>query len=107
MAGLAASTRSAILNLRSLCNSLPGRLHAVNNDVADLKLGLTHVVALLKDRAAALGSESLEAIHHLLLQARNKLNEINNKLIAASERSKTPLVGASIWRKEQGRLRAL
>lgn len=110
VAGLAANTCSAISDLRSLCKSLPGRLHAVSNEVADLELVLNHVATLLKDRTAALGSQSLEAIPHLLLQARSKLNEIRaivDKLTTASDRSKTPLIGASIWRKEQGRLQAL
>ena len=110
VAGLATKTCSAIADLRSTCKGLPGRLHAVSNEVADLEMVLTNVAALLKSRPAVLGSQSLGTVSHLLVQARNKLNEIRgivDKLTAASERSKIPLVEVSIWRNVQGRLQTL
>ncbi|KAK3935168.1 ankyrin repeat-containing domain protein [Diplogelasinospora grovesii] len=111
VAGLAATICSAISELRTLCKGLPGRLHAVSNEVVDLELVLTQVATLLKERAILLGSQqSVGAIPHLLIQARNKLNELRaivDRLTAASANSKLPLLGASIWRKEQGRLQTL
>jgi hypothetical protein len=111
LASLAASTCSAISELRSLCKGLPGRLHAVNNEVADLELVLTQVATLLKERATLLGSpQSVEAIPHLLIRARNKLNELRaivDRLTTTSANSKIPLLGASIWRKEQVHLQTL
>ncbi|KAK4653581.1 hypothetical protein QC762_508160 [Podospora pseudocomata] len=41
VASLAASTCSAISELRSLCKCLPGRIHAIENEVADLEVRLT------------------------------------------------------------------
>lgn len=111
VASLAASTCSAISRLRSLAKGLPGRLHAVGNEVADLELVLTEVATLLKERTNLLRSEQpLESIPHLLTQAEIKLKELNailDRLTAASTNSKVPLLGASIWRKEHGRLQTL
>ncbi|RYP49792.1 hypothetical protein DL768_004579 [Monosporascus sp. mg162] len=111
VASLAASTGSAISELRSLCKGLPGRLHAVSNEVADLELVLTEVATLLRERATLLGSQlSLGAIPDLLTQAITKLKELDailDRLTAASVKYKVPLVRASIWRKEQGRLQTL
>lgn len=111
IATLAATTCSAISDLRSLCKGLPGRLHAISNEVADLELVLTQVATLLKERDALLGSQqSVRAISHLLEQVKNKLNEllaIVERLAVASTGIKIPLLGASIWRKEQGRLQTL
>ena len=70
VAGLAASTYKTIADLRSLCKGLPGRLHAVSNEVADLELVLKQVATLLEERATFLGSKNtLEAIPHLLLRS--------------------------------------
>ncbi|RYO91879.1 hypothetical protein DL762_001959 [Monosporascus cannonballus] len=111
VASLAASTCSTISELRSLCKGLPGRLHAVSNEVADLELVLMEVATLLRERAALLGSQqSMGAIRYLLIQAKTKLKELDavlDRLTAASVNYKVPLVGASIWRKEQGRLQML
>lgn len=109
VASLAASTCSAIAELRSLCKGLPGRLHAVTNEVADLELVLTQVAALLKERAT-LPSSALDPIPHLLNRARNKLQElaaIVDRLKAVSRNSKLPLLGAKAWRKEHGHLQTL
>lgn len=111
IANLAAFTCSAISDLRSLCKGLPGRLHAISNEVADLELVLTEVSMLLRERNGRLGSQqSVEAIPHLLAQAKSKLLQLDaivKRLAAASAGSKLPLLGASAWRKEQGNLQAL
>ncbi|RYP10624.1 hypothetical protein DL765_008049 [Monosporascus sp. GIB2] len=108
VASLAVSTCSAISELRSLCQGLPGRLHAVSNEVADLELVLTEVAALLRERAALLGSpRSLGAIPHLLIQAKTKLKELDavlDRLTAASVNYKAPLL-ESFARQDLTRIR--
>jgi len=109
VAELAAKTCSAVLELRALCKSIPGRLHAVNNEVADLQLVLAQVAMLLEKRATLPDPKS-SAITLLLDQAKNKLEDFDavvGRLFAASAKSRMPLVAASIWNKEQGRLQAL
>ena len=51
VAGLAAKTGRAFYDLRSACKSLPGRLHALSNEVVDLELVLHQVAALAEKRA--------------------------------------------------------
>jgi hypothetical protein len=107
--GLAKSVASAISDLRSLCKNLPGRLHAVHNEVADLELVLFEVATLTKARACLPGSDD-SAIPHLLRQAKSKLSEINDivrRLTAAYHSNRSPLVGAAAWRKEQKQLQIL
>ncbi|KAK4206773.1 hypothetical protein QBC37DRAFT_457664 [Rhypophila decipiens] len=110
LAGLAASTCTAISDLRALCKGVPGRLHAVSNEVADLELVLTQVATLLQDRAVLSSSAQLGPLPHLLSQARNKLREVSaivQRLKAVSTNSKFPLSAAKAWRKEQGQLQTL
>lgn len=111
VATVSAQVCTALSKLRSLCKSLPGRLHAINNEVADLELVLTQVATILKERGALLGSkQSIEAIPHLLKQAKTKLDSLAtliDRLIAATSKSKIPLVVATIWRKEQGNVQTL
>ena len=109
VAQLAAATCAAISDLRALCKSLPGRLHAVNNEVADLELVLSEVALLLKERSI-LPDSGDSSIPHLLKQARTQLDEVKaivHRLTVAYTRTRVPLVGVNAWRKEQGPLQAL
>lgn len=109
VASLAAKVCASLSELRSLCKRLPGRLHAVNNEVADLQLVLSQVALLLEERAT-LPESNYSAIPHLLRQARIKLGEITSiihDLTATCLRSKVALLGARAWQREQGRLQEL
>ena len=109
VATCAAQICSALTDLRSLCRSLPGRLHAMNNEVADLELVLLQV-ALLTEERATLPQSKQSAIPHLLKQARTKLVELNrivSRLTASCRNTKIPIVGANAWRKEQTELQVL
>lgn len=100
---------SAISSLRSLCKTLPGRLHAVNNEVADLELVLSQVATLVEGRAS-LPESRYSAVPHLLKQARSKLSEVDDIVKRLTEifvKSKTPLSRMNAWRKEQDRLQRL
>ncbi|BAE65303.1 unnamed protein product [Aspergillus oryzae RIB40] len=109
IATLAAQTCSALSDLRSLCQSLPGRLHAVNNEVADLNFVLFQVSLTIEDRAC-LPENNLSALSHLLNRADVKLHEIKDivvQLTDACRASRSPIFKAHAWRKEQGRLQML
>lgn len=58
---VAASTGRAFRDLRALCKSLPGRLHALSNEVSDIELLLSQVASLIEKREgegkAALGEQ--------------------------------------------------
>ncbi|KAI1144824.1 hypothetical protein F4825DRAFT_475786 [Nemania diffusa] len=106
---LAKSVTAAISDLRLTCKSLPGRLHAVHNEVVDLELVLFQLAELIKMRAC-LPDSGESAIPHLLKQAHSKLHEIHaivHTLTSAYLASRSPLIGVNAWRKEQEKLQTL
>jgi hypothetical protein len=109
IATLATQTCSALSDLRALCENLPGRLHAVNNEVADLNLVLLQVSLLIESRAF-LPETKFSAIPHLLQQANKKLLEIKDivsQLTVACRTSRMSISRVHAWRKEQNRLQVL
>jgi hypothetical protein len=109
VAALAAKTCSALADLRSISQSLPGRLHALNNEVADLELVLFQLASLIKERAC-LPETKPSTIPYLLNQASNRLTELKNivrRHAVNYQRTKISLTGATAWRKDHGRLQEL
>ncbi|PGG98599.1 hypothetical protein AJ80_09508 [Polytolypa hystricis UAMH7299] len=86
---LAGKVCSAFATLRSICQNLPGRLHAVNNEVADLELVLLQVALLTKERTILPNNHRSAIPHFSLLKY---------------QRSKLKVSAANFWRKEQGSL---
>jgi hypothetical protein len=109
VATFAAQICSAFQDLRNLCKSLPGRLHALNNEVADLELVLFQIASLAEQRAC-LPNNIEFAIPHQLKQAKARLTELENLLRTFSKAyqdTKNPLVGARLWRKESEKIKSL
>ncbi|WEW59842.1 hypothetical protein PRK78_005323 [Emydomyces testavorans] len=107
--GLVLQISSSLSKLRSLCKSLPGRLHAVNNEVTDLEVVLYQVAMLVKERAS-LPQSQLSAIPYLLKQATIKLGELKSvvdRLLDTCDKTKFVITGAYAWRKEQDNLKSL
>jgi len=110
VAALANSTCRAFKELRALCKTLPGRLHALSNEATDIKVVLTQVADVFKERASFVGSEQQQTILQLLERAEVKLDELHEiiqALISACHNSKFVLLQAHAWRKEQPKLRVL
>ena len=111
IASLAASANRAFGELRTLCKTLPGRLHALNNEVSDIELVLHEVESALHDETGDTGIfDHTRSIHHLLDQTRSKLCQVTaivNSLVSTCKSSKIPLSHAHAWRKHQPRLQAL
>lgn len=111
VAALAGSIGSAISRLRTLSKGLPGRLHALSNEVADLEVVLTQVAALMTERAPLPNLSQVGPIPHLLSQARSKLEDISaivDRLNATvSANPKLPLLAARAWHKEHATLQSL
>lgn len=78
IATLAAKTCEAFDRLRNNTKALPGRIHALNNEVADLELVLRGVATVFSERQqASLVSDKDEAnIPVLLAHVRGKLLEL-------------------------------
>lgn len=107
----AASTGRAFEELRRLCKTLPGRLHALSNEVSDIELVLHQVASVVKKRTGdpAL-KEHGEHVQHLLDQADTKLSELRTiveTFTHIAKTTKTPVFQAYAWRKHQPRLQAL
>ena len=111
LATLAASTGAAFKELRDLCKALPGRLHALSNEVADIELVL-HQVATVFDKRASdpITKDQQTHIPQLLNQARSKIYELRAIVLALIEickSAKIPIFRAHAWRKNQPRLQIL
>lgn len=111
VAGLAASTGQAFMVLRSLCKGLPGRLHALSNEVTDLEFVLHQVAAVFRERGddPTLRDHAL-GMPKILQGANSKLEELKSiiqALVQTGERSKVPLHGAFAWRKDSPKLQVL
>lgn len=99
----------SIASLRSLCKTLPGRIHAVSNEVADLELVLLQLATLMESRKC-LPESRYSAMPHLLSKARTKLSELEtiiNKLIRIQSRSKVSFNLLNAWRNEQTRIKEI
>ncbi|KAF1950393.1 hypothetical protein CC80DRAFT_240896 [Byssothecium circinans] len=109
VATLAAKTCVLFTSLRQTYDILPGRLHALNNEVVDFEAVCRQVVATLNQRASAkLSAHCDDSILHLIQQAEQtlfKLQTILHSLTAASHRSR--LSSANAWRKQQPQLEQL
>ena len=109
--GAAASTARAFQELRRLCHTLPGRLHALSNEVSDLELVLRQVATVVEKRIGdpALNDQE-QHIRHLLGEAGSKLSELRTIVEAFTHVAKTTKIRFSqayAWRKNQPRLQLL
>ena len=107
----AASTGRAFEELRRLCKTLPGRLHALSNEVSDIELVLHQVASVVEKRIGdpAL-KEQEQYIRHLLDQAGSKLHELRTIVETFTDLAKTtkiPFFQAYAWRRNQPRLQML
>jgi Fungal N-terminal domain of STAND proteins len=111
VASLAASIGKEFTKLRTLCRSLPGRLHALNNEVTDLEVVLHQVASVIEQRATDSVLKDQEAsIAHLLTQATVKLYDLRLLIVKLTDRCeqvKNPILLSHIWRKDQSRLQVL
>ncbi|KAL8958300.1 MAG: hypothetical protein Q9193_004614 [Seirophora villosa] len=111
VAGLAASTSRAFHELRSLCKTLPGRLHALSNEVADFELVLHQVRIAFEERSTdPLFKDHASSIPKVLQGADRKLEELRaivQKFSRSCRRGRAPFIGALTWRKDLPKLQAL
>lgn len=108
VATLAAQVTTAFAELRKDTAELPGRLHALSNEVADIKFVLYQVAAVVQERQR-LSEIDQNSIPVLLQQAETKLKDLRNILdrLAGSCTRKRVLWRASVWRRWLPKLQAL
>lgn len=77
VAGLAAKTAQIFDDLRVSCKPLPGRLHALSNEVSDLELVLRQVALVVEERTNdPILKDQQCHIPQLMKQATSKLEEL-------------------------------
>lgn len=109
MATLAAQVADAFIKFRTVCKEVPGRVHALSNEVADLQLVLQYLSAVTDERRQQTSDDQLH-IPILVSQAEEILQEIKKivealtKICASSNRV---FLRASQWRKFDPKLRSL
>jgi hypothetical protein len=67
VATLAASTCEAFSNLRALCKSFPGRLHALNNEVADIEIVLIQVAKVVEERISEVVEQRISQVGDMII----------------------------------------
>lgn len=107
---LVAQTTTAFSRLRETCKTLPGRLYALHNEVADLEAVLCDVEQLSRDRSRRQLLDQSDHIKQLLTQSATKLTELKGfvqQLEKVCKQTNIPLVKARCWHKAQGKLQRL
>lgn len=110
VAALAASACRTFSELRSFCRSLPDRLHALNKEVADTEIVLDQLATVFSKRTSLIEEAEQQVTLELLSQASVALSQLQNILSGFTglrDRSKSVLIRASAWRKEQPNLERL
>lgn len=110
VAALAASTCRTFSELRSFCRSLPDRLHTLNNEVADTQIVLDQLATVFSKRTSLIEEAEQQVVLELLSQASAALNQLQDILkgfTGLRDRSKSVLIQANAWRKEQSNLERL
>jgi len=113
VATVAAQIAGALAELRRLCKQLPGRLHALSNEVSDIEVVLFQVDKVIEERSSSpipTAETDHTTIPQLLKNAEAKLNELKSiidSLAVSSRRNNVAIFRAGLWRKEQSRVQAL
>lgn len=111
VAGLAAKTARVFNDLRITCKTLPGRLHALSNEVSDFEMVLRQVARIVDERASdPILKDNHCHLPQLMKQAHSKLEELRTiiqKLCDICTNSKVPLLNVHAWRKDQPKLQDL
>jgi hypothetical protein len=113
VATTAAQVSSTLSDLRRLCKQLPGRLHALNNEVSDIEVVLYQVAKVVEERSCSLiptTETDRDTIPQILKKAETKLTELKeiiDRISSATTRGSVTLFRAGLWRKEQPKLQAL
>lgn len=111
LATFATNVCLALSELRAEWTALSGRLHALNNEVADVKIVLYQVAAVIEERSCLQNPNGSQAdITVLLDDARSNLNQLKNvvdNFNGAITHKNAALFRVGIWRKQQARLHTL
>ena len=111
VATVATQPWNAFLKLRGLHKAIPGRLHALHNEVVDIELVLHQVAVVIRKREGLHAREREQGdLEHLLVQAQTRLGELRaivDRLYESCVKGKSSVFRGYIWQKEHERLQGL
>ena len=111
VATVAAQTGKALSKLRGLQRAIPGRLHALNNEVVDIEAVLHQVAVVIREREGLPAREREHGdLEHLLKQAKIRLLELRTiveRLCESCAARKGNALRGLLWHKEHERLQIL
>ncbi|KAJ5715265.1 ankyrin repeat containing protein [Penicillium malachiteum] len=108
VATLAASVTTALSNLRHV-GELPGRLHAINNEVTDLEVILRQIGSKFTETHSSPLRGNPNSLLDVLRRAESKLRELDAivaRLMRSCVRNGKFLVRAKVWMTEKPKLQA-
>lgn len=108
VATLAKEITSTFTELRSFGEKLPGRLHALNNEIVDLETVVAEFASHSEKRATLPDSDQVSVVR-LLERARTKLLELQTIIARFRDlyRDATILTATKIFYTERGKLQEL
>lgn len=98
----------AFSRLRNLCKTLPGRLHALNDEVTDVNAVLADIAALLEERGGhSIPHDEQRSLAPVVTQLTENLTELRSIVDAVTvscSQTRIPIVQARAWSKVQEKL---
>ncbi|RYP12553.1 hypothetical protein DL765_007255 [Monosporascus sp. GIB2] len=111
VAGVAVKICQVLANIRSDFSGLPGRLHALNNEIEDFRVVLQHVLTKAETKERRDTSANLDtSLISLLDQGLTSLlalKEILDGFVSGRARKRESLLRNISWRRQQGRVTML
>jgi archaellum component FlaC len=108
IATIAAQVGVAFKKLREVCVELPGRVHALSNEVNDLEVVLYQLGSVVQEQHGLTDNDQA-AIGSLIAQARERLEELRKiveRLVAVCTNRPT-MFRATVWRSLYPKLQSL
>ncbi|TGO80422.1 hypothetical protein BELL_0007g00120 [Botrytis elliptica] len=113
VAALAGQIGSALSELRALCKQLPGRLHALSNEISDIEVVLYQVGRVVEERSKSsvqISRTDTISIPKILQRAELKLKELKtiiDRLTALTTKNGAIIFQIRLWQKEQSKIQSL
>lgn len=113
VATLAGQIGTALSELRAFCKQLPGRLHALSNEISDIEVVLYQVGRVVEERSrlsVQIPQTDIVSIPNILQRADVKLKELKtiiDHLTALTTKNGAIIFQIRLWQKEQPKIQNL
>lgn len=111
LATLAKQVTNVLAGIRQDWDSLPGRIHALNNEIQDFSVVLHQIVIAVEERKVSCWNDNDEStLPRLLTRGETALVDLKGileSLLSTGVRKREAIPRVRLWRREQGRIAAL